>query len=79
MRLAKTEPGKIGNTRKWNQGATYGLLSNDALGGGSLGAGGLLVLDRSGGCVPGSAVGGLLLGGGEPVENVAEHCEGMWS
>lgn len=38
---------------------TYGLLSDDALGGGSVGAGGLLVLDRGSGAVPGGS--GLLL------------------
>lgn len=59
--------------------ATYGLLSDNALGRGSPGASGLLILDSGSGCVPGSAV-GLLLGGEEPVEEaVVEHCEGLCS
>lgn len=51
---------------------TYGLLSDDTLGGGSIGAGGLLVLDRGSGAVPG---GSRLLLGGEPGRDVAEHFE----
>ena len=60
-------------------GGIYGLLSDNALGRRSLGARGLLILDSGSGCVPGRAI-GLLLGGGEPVEEaVAEHCEGFCS
>jgi len=49
---------------------TYGLLGDNALGGGSVRAGGLLVLDRSSGAIPGR---GRLLLGREPGGDFAEH------
>lgn len=55
-----------------NQVVSYGLLSDDALGGRSVWAGGLLVLDVAGCRVPGSR-GRLLLLRGEPGGDVAEH------
>lgn len=51
---------------------SYGLLCHNTLGDGGIRAGGLLVLDSRGGCVPGSLLSGLLLGR-EPVQKIVEH------
>lgn len=55
---------------------SYGPLGSDSLGGWSVRAGGLLVLDLARGSVPGSwSRSGMVLLGGEPGGDLVEHFE----